>query len=161
MQQKSNYIKWWMSWKYFFICEQCKMVQYIECYLEYQKFKKFIKRLMFILNLSFIPWKVVRGYEKFILVIFEIYCLISSIYTLVYFEQNLMVFLLRVTIAAGYLQLLTKTLSILTQPNQLKILFLFIEEAHQVCEFDLIVNSEKVHTKYLKKSLGEIKIILK
>uniref|UniRef100_A0A3F2ZEM1 Odorant receptor n=1 Tax=Phlebotomus papatasi TaxID=29031 RepID=A0A3F2ZEM1_PHLPP len=138
------------------------MVQYVECYPEYQKLEGFLKCILRILKLSFKPWTLLRGYEKFILVlIYNIYSLISAVFTLVYFEQNIMAILLRIMVIAGFMEVLIKSLVIIMQTNKLKILFLFIEEIHQIHEFDLITDSAKFYMKHLKRSLGLIKIILR
>uniref|UniRef100_A0A3F2ZEA2 Odorant receptor n=1 Tax=Phlebotomus papatasi TaxID=29031 RepID=A0A3F2ZEA2_PHLPP len=137
------------------------MVKYIECYPEYQKFEEFIKCLIRILKLSCIPWKVLHGKGKYIFPIFELYCLISSVLSLVYFKKNLMVLLMRVIISFGYFQIITKSLSVLVQANKFKILFEFIQELHEVHETDSIVDFAKIHLLHLKKSLDITKIILR
>uniref|UniRef100_A0A3F2ZEQ6 Odorant receptor n=1 Tax=Phlebotomus papatasi TaxID=29031 RepID=A0A3F2ZEQ6_PHLPP len=137
------------------------IVEYIECYPEYQKFEEFLKCLIRFLNLSCIPWKIVRGYGKYIFPISQIYSLISSVFALVYFEKDLMGILISVTLSTGFFQVFIKTLSIITQSNRLEILFRFIQEMHQVHENDLIPDSARIHLKHLKKSLNINKIILR
>uniref|UniRef100_A0A3F2ZEN4 Uncharacterized protein n=1 Tax=Phlebotomus papatasi TaxID=29031 RepID=A0A3F2ZEN4_PHLPP len=133
------------------------MVRYIECYPEYQKFEKFIKLLLRIINLSIIPKNYLRGYEKFIIPIFEIYALTSGVFTMLFYEQDLMIFIVRVLCTVGLLYLLIKSLSVLANTDQLNVLFLFIQEAHQVYQVDYVTDSAKI---YLKRSLGIIKIII-
>lgn len=140
------------------------MVEYIECYPEYKKFEGFLKTLIRILNLSFVPWTVLKGYAKFFLVVLEVYALTSTVSTLItfaYFEENLMAFLLRVMMVIGITQLLIKTVSIIMKPNEMENLFLFIEEAHQFHEVNLITDSPKIYLKHLKRNLDIIKIILR
>lgn len=137
-----------------------KMVKYIECYLEYQKLEEFLVYIVRILNLSFKPWIFLQGYEKLIVQSYNIYSLISAIFTLVYFEQNLMEILLRVIVIAGFLNVLIGSLSIAFQPNKLKILLQFIEEIHRVHEFDLVMDFVQIYLKHLKESFSIIKIIL-
>uniref|UniRef100_A0A240SYT9 Odorant receptor n=1 Tax=Phlebotomus papatasi TaxID=29031 RepID=A0A240SYT9_PHLPP len=137
------------------------MVKYIECYPEYQKFEEFLKSLIRILNLSCIPSKILRGYEKFFFLIFEIYFLVCLVFALVYYKKNIMEFLIKIMMIAGVLQILTKILSILMQPNKFKILFLFIQEAHQVHEVEFLTDSSKIYLNHLKKALQTIKIILR
>uniref|UniRef100_A0A3F2ZEL2 Odorant receptor n=1 Tax=Phlebotomus papatasi TaxID=29031 RepID=A0A3F2ZEL2_PHLPP len=132
------------------------MVQYIECYPEYQKFEEFIKLLLQILQLSFIPRNALKGYEKFIFPLLELYCFTSSVFTILYYEQDLMIFIIRVLPTVGFLQLLTKSLSVLANTKQLNVLFLFIREAYQAHQVDYVTDSARIH---LKRSLGIIKLI--
>lgn len=134
------------------------MVDYIECYPEYFDFEKSVRFFLSILNFSFISQKFLCRCESLILPIIEIYFAISSIFAMMYFELNLMKFLLWVITIVGCCQLLIKTLCSTTHPEQFNIIFLFIQQIHQVHRLDLINNFTRIH---LKKTLNIIKKILK
>uniref|UniRef100_A0A3F2ZEH2 Odorant receptor n=1 Tax=Phlebotomus papatasi TaxID=29031 RepID=A0A3F2ZEH2_PHLPP len=134
------------------------MVKYIECYPEYLELEEFLKRLMRILNLSFIPGKTLKSYRKYIPTTFLFYVFISAIFTILYHEQDLTIFLLRIIPVVGFSQLIAKSLSLHADSEELKTLFLYFQEAHRVHKFQLITDTSRIH---LKKSLSTIKTIIR
>uniref|UniRef100_A0A3F2ZEE2 Odorant receptor n=1 Tax=Phlebotomus papatasi TaxID=29031 RepID=A0A3F2ZEE2_PHLPP len=127
------------------------MVDYIDCYPEYLKLEKIIRIFIKILDFSFLRLHFLHGYEKYIHPIFLIYCLISCVFTLVYYERNIMLFVLNIMMTVGVLQICSKTTSIVTNSNDLNVLLLFIQQIHKVHEIDFIRNSSEIHlTKILR-----------
>lgn len=134
------------------------MVEFIECYSEYLKFEEALRFAIRILNLSFIRFNVLCGFEKYILLTFQLYCLSSAVFTMIFYERNIMKCLLSVISALGCCQILTKTFSIVTHPEELDFIFKYFQGVHQVHKLDSITNSARVH---LKRILFIAKLILK
>uniref|UniRef100_A0A3F2ZEC5 Odorant receptor n=1 Tax=Phlebotomus papatasi TaxID=29031 RepID=A0A3F2ZEC5_PHLPP len=134
------------------------MVDYIECYPEYLKFERTIKIFIGILNFSFLRLNFLNGYEKYILSILQIYSLISSVYTFLYYERNIMLIGLNSMMIVAAIQIIAKTSTIATKSNQLNDLFLFIQEVHEVREIDYLTNSSRIH---LTKVLRITKLVLR
>lgn len=134
------------------------MVECIECYPEYLKHEKFVRILLKILTLSFIPGKYLKGFRKITIPVFAIYCLTSVGFTTIYFKRDLMKYVCSAMIFMAYVQLLTKSLSVLFHSNELETLLQFIQKVHEVHEVDLVTISARRH---LKRIIGIIKIILR
>uniref|UniRef100_A0A3F2ZEN9 Odorant receptor n=1 Tax=Phlebotomus papatasi TaxID=29031 RepID=A0A3F2ZEN9_PHLPP len=132
------------------------MLKYIACYSDYQKFEEFLQFLLRILNFSFIPKNLLKGYQKLIFPIFELYALTSAVFTIMYYEKDLIILIVKIMQIMGLLQLLTKSLSVLVNTEQLNILFQFIQEAYKIHQVHYVTESAKIH---LKRSLSIIKII--
>uniref|UniRef100_A0A3F2ZEP8 Odorant receptor n=1 Tax=Phlebotomus papatasi TaxID=29031 RepID=A0A3F2ZEP8_PHLPP len=134
------------------------MVDYIECYTEYLEFEKTIRFLIKILNLSILRLKFLHGYEKYILPVLQTYSLISTVFTFVYYDRDVMLFGLNTMTIVAILQLLSKTFSTVINSNELNELFLFIQEVHQAHEIDFITNSVRIHFTWI---LRITKIVLR
>lgn len=142
----------------FISCKVSKMVDYIECYPEYLAFERSIRFSLKCLTLSFIPRNLFRGFERFISTFFSAYTVLTCLFSILYFERNLMEYVLGVLIFAGAFQLLIKSLSVSAHLDELNVLFSFIRKVHQVHEMDSITQSANNH---LKRMLRITKIILR
>lgn len=142
----------------FFSSKQTKMVEYIECYPEYQKFEEFLRCLIRLLNFSCISRNTIKRYAKFISTIFLLYGFLTAAVTVLYYEQDLTLLLLRIIPTVGYWQLIAKSLSLHGDSKELEILFQCFQQFHRVHQVSLITDTSRIH---LKKSLKTIKIILR
>uniref|UniRef100_A0A3F2ZEB7 Odorant receptor n=1 Tax=Phlebotomus papatasi TaxID=29031 RepID=A0A3F2ZEB7_PHLPP len=136
------------------------MTDYIESYAEYLRFEKFVRRVVGILSPSFLPRKLFGGREKFSVLIFEIYFFISTVFTMIYLARKLTTFVLSVMIVAGTIQLITKTILVLSNTNELNILFLFIQQMYKINEIEMINISTSYHLKRILRITKLLLIIL-
>lgn len=114
------------------------MVYYIESYNEYLEFEKRIKRSLDFLSPPDFPRNLLRGYEKFAILIFQTYLFICSVLPMIYTEQNVITFVISIMTIAGDVQFVAKSLSILCNTDGLNTIFLFIREMYQVDYIEVI-----------------------
>lgn len=124
-----------------------RMTEYLDCYPGYIKLEKFLRCLLGILKFSFLPGKVFHDSGKLIIPAYHLYFGISIIAAAFYAEKDIAQWCLVVAELTGFLQLMTKFISLIAHEDELNQLFLWIRKLHLDHEVEAITNSARKHLK--------------
>lgn len=126
------------------------MTDLTECYSEFIKIENFLNLIIKILTFSFLPRKILFGYEKYTFLALSLYFCATSLSALTYLNDSMLESGITIMVAAGVAQDTIKTLIPLFNKNELYELLLWIRELHKDHTFNIVAKSAVTHFKKIQ-----------